>query len=202
MNLRPHDLLWLRTDATLLTITAPWVAQQWSTQQPVVVRRDLRRDNAIPIGVRGKARHERAAGWVKEHDVMRIDTPEDLVKCATMHIFQGLPTVQALMQLDQQRWSWCWGVTGSTGFALATSLPVLHVASDLDLLIRAPCPLDAEEIAHWQQQISRLPCRADSQVETPYGAFALNEWRPNGRVLLKTARGPRLTDRPWQEVAP
>lgn len=103
------------------------------------------------------------------------------------------------MQLHQQRWSWSWGVTGSTGFALTTGLPVLHASSDLDLLIRAPQPLQAEEVTAWQQQVSRLPCRADTQVETPVGAFALNEWLREGRVLLKTARGPRLTHLPWTE---
>ncbi|MFP2008500.1 phosphoribosyl-dephospho-CoA transferase MdcG domain-containing protein [Klebsiella pneumoniae] len=39
--------------------------------------------------------------------------------------------------------------------------------------------------------------RADTQVETPYGAFALNEWLRDGRALLKTSRGARLTATPW-----
>ena len=199
MNIRPHDLLWLHADATLLGITEPWVAQQWSPQQPVVVRRDVVQQVAIPISVRGAARHQRAAGWVQMQDVQRIDAPEDLVARAATHRFHALPTVQALQQLQQQRWSWQWGVTGSTGFALATSLAVLHAESDLDLLIRAPQPLDSDELALWQQRLLQLPCRADTQIETPCGAFALNEWLRSGRVLLKTTRGPRLTDLPWTE---
>ncbi|ORM72046.1 malonate decarboxylase holo-ACP synthase [Pantoea rwandensis] len=199
MNIRPHDLLWLHADATLLAIKEGWVAQQWSPQQPVVVRRDVVQQSTVPIGVRGEARHQRAAGWVRIQDVARIDAPEDLVARAATHRFHALPTVQALHQLQQQRWSWQWGVTGSTGFALATSLPVLHAASDLDLLIRAPQPLNPDELTVWQQQLLQLPCRADTQIETPYGAFALNEWLRSGQVLLKTARGPRLTHLPWTE---
>lgn len=202
MNVRPHDLLWLQADATLLDIQEPWVAQQWSEQQPVVVRRDRMQQGNIPIGVRGAARHQRAAGWVQARDVVRIDAPETLVDRAASHVFRALPTVQALIKLQQQRWTWCWGVTGSTGFALATSLPVLHADSDLDLLIRAPQPLDPDELAEWQRQLALLPCRVDTQVETPVGAFALNEWLRTGRVLLKTAQGPRLTDLPWTEENP
>nr|VUD28377.1 phosphoribosyl-dephospho-CoA transferase [Raoultella sp. NCTC 9187] len=33
--------------------------------------------------------------------------------------------------------------------------------------------------------MEKLPCRTDTQIETPFGAFALNEWLREGRVLLK-----------------
>ena len=88
-------------------------------------------------------------------------------------------------------------ITGSTGYALATEIPVLHAASDLDLLIRAPQPIAREALLAWQSRVAQLPCRADTQVETPAGAFALNEWLRDGRVLLKTSRGARLTAAPW-----
>ncbi|WP_416413365.1 malonate decarboxylase holo-ACP synthase [Pantoea sp. App145] len=196
---RPHDLLWLRHDAALLGVTEPWVAELWNHQQPVVVRRDVRKDGLIPVGVRGQARHQRAAGWVALHDVTHIISPEMLVVPAKLN---DHPTVQALVMLRQQPWSWEWGVTGSTGFALATTLPVLHRDSDLDLLIRAPQPRQPVDFARWQQALAALPCRADTQIETPQGGFALNEWLRSGRVLLKTARGPRLTDNPWAEETP
>lgn len=54
------------------------------------------------------------------------------------------------------RWPWGWGVTGSTGYALATEIPVLHAASDLDLLIRAPQPLDREALLEWQTRVAQL----------------------------------------------
>ncbi len=107
------------------------------------------------------------------------------------------PPVQAAIALTLHPWSWRWGVTGSTGYALATEIPVLHAASDLDLLIRAPQPLDREALREWLARVAQLPCRADTQVETPYGAFAPNEWLRDGRALLKTSHGARLTATPW-----
>ena len=196
---RPHDLLWLRHDAALLGITESWVAGLWNPRQPVVVRRDVMTRGLIPVGVRGQARHQRAAGWVSPAEVVRVVSPEMLVVPTqlTPH-----PTVQALVALRQHPWPWEWGVTGSTGFALATGLPVLHQDSDLDVLIRAPQPLPSADVARWQRILATLPCRTDSQIETSQGGFALNEWLRSGRVLLKTATGPRLTDNPWAEEMP
>lgn len=65
--------------------------------------------------------------------------------------------------LTLHRWPQGWGVTGSTGYALATEIPVLHAASDLDLLIRAPQPLDREALLEWQTRVAQLPCRADTR---------------------------------------
>ncbi|WP_368761082.1 phosphoribosyl-dephospho-CoA transferase MdcG domain-containing protein, partial [Klebsiella quasipneumoniae] len=55
-----------------------------------------------------------------------------------------------------------------------------------------------EALLEWQSRVAKLPCRADTQVETPYGAFALNEWLRDGRALLKTSHGARLTTAPWR----
>jgi len=49
--------------------------------------------------------------------------------------------------------------------------------------------------------VTQLPCRADTQIETPLGGFALTEWLREGRALLKTARGPRLVADPWVQEA-
>ena len=67
----------------------------------------------------------------------------------------------------------------------------------MDLTIRAPQALDRSSLEKWQQQLTDGLCRADTQVETPYGAFALNEWLRDGKALLKTSRGPRLVSDPW-----
>lgn len=180
MNIRPHDLLWLHADTTLLDIQESWVALQWNAQQPVVVRRDVMQQDRIPIGVRGSARHQRAAGWVRGQDVLRIDTPEVLLARASDSVFRALPTVEAVMQLYQQRWSWSWGVTGSTGFALATGLPVLHATSDLDLLIRAPLPL----------QTGRLRPGSNNCQVCPVGPIPRwkRRWVPS-RLMSGCARG-------------
>jgi len=196
---RPHDLLWLRSDSALLAISDAWVSQHWQHAFPVVVRRDVNQSGLIPVGVRGEKREQRAAGWTDAADIERVVTPEMLADRSQLLAspFVDYPPVRAAIALSDSVWPWYWGGTGSTGYALATQRPTLHAASDLDLLIRAPQPLARDELQQWQSQTETLPCRVDTQVETPLGAFALNEWLREGRVLLKTATGPRLTASPW-----
>ena len=111
--------------------------------------------------------------------------------------FISQPPLQVALLLAQQSWPWTWGITGSTGYALATGIPVIHAASDLDLLIRAPQPLSRDALEKWQQQLAGGLCRADTQVDTPRGGFALNEWLRDGKALLKTSQGPQLVRDPW-----
>lgn len=200
-TLCPHDLIWLNHTSALEDITEPWVAQQWQFTLPVVVRRDIDNKSRIPVGVRGMKRGQRAAGWVQEHNIMRRITPEMLIEREVLLFspFVLLPPLQAALALTVYRWPWHWGVTGSTGYALATGVSVLHAESDLDLLIRAPQPLEREALQEWKACVDLFPCRVDTQVETPYGAFSLNEWLRDGYVLLKTSRGVRLTAAPWHK---
>ncbi|WP_419715641.1 malonate decarboxylase holo-ACP synthase [Dickeya dadantii] len=197
---RPHDLLWLTSREALEGIDAPWVDSQWRPALPVVVRRDVDPAGRIPVGVRGLRRDQRAAGWVTAESMVRVVTPEMLCDLPSLlhSPFVSQPPVQVAIQLAQQHWPWQWGITGGTGYALATQMPVLHADSDLDVLIRAPQALDRDALADWQRQLSssRL-CRADTQVETPHGGFALAEWLRDGQALLKTDRGPRRVSDPW-----
>ncbi|MBS6438173.1 malonate decarboxylase holo-ACP synthase [Pantoea sp.] len=199
MTPRPHDLLWLRADSALLSVKEAWVSQHWHVGLPVVVRRDVATAERIPVGVRGERREQRAAAWVQAADILRVTTPEMLADrvCLLASPFVAYRPVQAALALSERRWPWRWGVTGSVGYALATSIPVLHPGSDLDLTIRAPQPLARDLLQQWQAQTESLPCRVDTQVETPSGAFALSEWLRDGRALVKTAAGPVLTASPW-----
>ncbi|MEO3740434.1 malonate decarboxylase holo-ACP synthase [Kosakonia sp. WA-90] len=199
-SLRPHDLLWLSVRDALEEVSEPWVAEIWHIGLPVVVRRDVDVSGRIPVGVRGLRRDQRAAGWVRPEQVNRVVSPEQLIapQALLRSPFISQPPVQLALQLAQQNWPWPWGVTGSTAYALATGIPVIHATSDLDLLIRAPQPLAQAELQRWQQQISGGLCRADTQVETPYGGFALAEWLRDGRVMLKTNHGPCLMSDPWR----
>nr|WP_237391237.1 malonate decarboxylase holo-ACP synthase [Cedecea sulfonylureivorans] len=196
---RPHDLLWLTDRDALEGITEEWVASQWRPALPVVVRRDVNREGRIPVGVRGMRRDQRAGGWANTTKVKRVVSPEALASHDVLvrSPFVSMPPVQGAIQLALREWPWAWGITGSAGYALATEVPVLHADSDLDLLIRCPERVAREALAEWQQIIGRLLCRADTQIETPRGAFALAEWLREGRVLLKTSGGPQLVSDPW-----
>lgn len=200
--IRPHDLIWIKDDSALTANeTLPeWVFQQWRTSLPLVVRRDIQQGGRIPVGIRGMKRSQRAAAWVDEEAIRRVVTPESLVSepLALLHsTFVSQPPLQALIMLAQRPWPWRWGVTGSCGYALATEIPVMHAASDLDLLVRCPQPASYDDLQQVAQWLQALPCRADAQIETPLGGFALSEWLQDGRAMLKTASGPLLTMDPW-----
>jgi len=200
---RPHDLLWLTTRDALEGISESWVENAWHIGLPVVVRRDVDANGRIPVGVRGLKRDQRAAGWVSPAHVARVVSPEQLAveNDLLRSPFITQPPVQVAVQLSRQSWPWSWGITGSTGYALATGIPVIHADSDLDLIIRAPLPLTRAELTMWQSQLSQALCRVDTQVDTPIGGFALAEWLREGKALLKTARGPQLVRDPWQREA-
>ncbi|MCU6677515.1 malonate decarboxylase holo-ACP synthase [Leclercia tamurae] len=198
-TLRPHDLIWLNARDALEGIADAWVDGAWHTGLPVVVRRDVDGNGRIPVGVRGLKRDQRAAGWVNPDQIVRVVSPEQLSAEASLlrSPFITQPPVQVAVQLSRMTWPWTWGITGSTGYALATGIAVIHADSDLDLLIRAPQPLSPDVLLAWQSHLKGALCRADTQVETPLGGFALNEWLRDGKTLLKTDRGPRLTANPW-----
>lgn len=198
-TLRPHDLIWLNARDALEEASESWVDDVWHTGLPVVVRRDVDEAGRVPVGVRGMKRSQRAAGWSDPNAITRVCSPESLVDSQALlrSAFISQPPVQVALLLSQQTWPWVWGITGSTGYALATGIPVIHASSDLDLLIRAPQALSRESLEKWQRQLTGALCRADTQVETPYGAFALNEWLRDGKTLLKTSQGPRLVSDPW-----
>ena len=196
---RPHDLLWLTDRDALEGVNEAWVASQWRPALPVVVRRDVNHDGRIPVGIRGMRRDQRAAAWAWADKIKRTVCPEDLAlhEVLVNSPFVSMPSVQGAIQLALRDWPWTWGITGSVGYALATEVPVLHADSDLDLIIRSPRPVEREALREWQQVVGQLLCRADTQIETPQGAFALAEWLRAERVLLKTSRGPHLVSDPW-----
>jgi phosphoribosyl-dephospho-CoA transferase len=178
---------------------------------PAVVRRD--RDlNWIPIGLRGTTRSERHKGWLSPQALIRRVTPEALAAAVLDGELAGsvkeFPSLQALAQWAPQLCDsgLAWGPTGGVGFALATGLPVLRESSDLDLVVRAPLPLTAQQHDLLQRLCTAKACRIDLQVETGQGGFAFAEWlRGHGQgqsggpsILLKTAAGPLLIDDPWR----
>lgn len=199
--LHPHDLVWLKANATPVAEELPeWVSQQWQPRLPLVVRRDIQPEGRIPVGIRGMQRSQRAAAWVAKDDICRVVTPASLVAdpLGLLHSpFVSQPQIQALLALIPWQFPWYWGVTGGCGYALATEIPVIHANSDLDLLIHWSHPARAEQVEILVQQLLMLPCRIDVQIATPKGGFALREWLLGGGVMLKTATGPLLTLDPW-----
>jgi phosphoribosyl-dephospho-CoA transferase len=206
----PHDLLWIGERAGLL-VDEPlpsWAGDAWIMAAPAVVRREhVATPGLIPVGLRGRTRSERCKAYLRESSVVRRVRPEELVQADFASMYAFLLAFPAVMELGRvapllDATGLPWGPTGSVGFALATGLPVLRQASDLDLVVRAAKPLGEKQLSALLALAGLVQCRIDIQIETPFGAFALAEFAA-GRtaILLKTDMGPRLTDDPWRPAA-
>lgn len=203
---RPHDLLWLGDAEVLHSMTSEplpsWATVEWMAVAPVVVRRQRFDDpTMIPVGLRGQERHQRHAACVPRNAIHRSLSPE-MLKTSSCPV--DLPALEAFAiarpLLDAIELPW--GPTGGVGFALATGLPVLHAQSDLDLVLRAPSPLDRTQIDRLAMLLQHRTCRIDLQIDTGFGGFSFAEWiAGRERILLKTDNGPLLTYDPWRPHA-
>lgn len=231
---RPHDLVWVSDPAALhLRGEAPgdtpgsipgW-CRPWPCRgglAPVVVRRERTRDpDLLPVGLRGRLRHQRQAAYLERRGAGRIMQPEDLVSQALAGMLKGerhmvelssaLHGIAAAMDATGLPW----GPTGGFGFALATGLPVLHGGSDLDLVLRAASPIGGRQALALARALERAERNIDLQIDTGVGGFSFKEWMACGqprhgergparsegdrarRILLKTAEGPLLVSDPW-----
>ena len=196
-TIRPHDILCIAGDPLCLAGDAQLALEHFRAAPYVVVRRAAHEQGRIPIGIRGKSRNERFAGFVEPAAVREVFSPESL-RCLSST--RNMPAFAALAALQQcwQELALAWGPAGSVGFELATGAAVVHEASDLDLLLRADQPLSMEQAQALHNATQALSSSVDVQVETPQGAFALKEYmaRP-GSLLLRTLHGPQLVSDPW-----
>lgn len=163
----------------------------------VVVRRAEARGHLVPIGVRGKERQERYAGWLhRSHIAARIAPEEIGMPCprSDLPAFQALRTIRKRLSGSP----WTWGPSGSVAFELVSGAPVVHARSDLDLMVRAAEPLADSALRALLEVTRDAACSVDIQIETPGGAFSPGEYlRSQGQCLLRTVHGPVLVASPW-----
>lgn len=210
MHPRPHDLLWSRLPGCgwqSAGAQPAWVAALLELGLPWVVRRGPAPSGMVAVGVRGAARQQRHPGWLDLAQVAAIATPEMLARARGWRHHPRLDALPALTELERLA-PWLdaisaqhgiqWGITGGVGYELACKQAVLHLDSDLDLLLRCAQPLPRGLAAEWQDCLRAATCRIDVQLQVPAGAVALAEWARAGRVLLKTQDGPCLVDDPWR----
>ncbi|WP_417760977.1 malonate decarboxylase holo-ACP synthase [Shewanella sp.] len=204
LQVKPHDLLWV--NAVIDTDTVPeWFSIADLLQRPVVVRRAVTTANHIAVGLRGYTRSQRYANVVAIDAVRRTMTPEQLVEQQGWYgrmTQNPLPHWQTLATIAEcmHTLGLTWGITGSLGFELATNIATANHQSDIDLRLCCPQAIDKSVGFSLMEQLNRLAQRPDIQIETPTGAFAINEWlSSSSSVLLKTARGPIITATPWAD---
>lgn len=201
MNVNPHDLLWISKDDDLVieSIVPEWFMRSGISRYPVVVRREALPHDWIPVGIRGSTRSQRLAAKIKLNHVVKRVTPQSVVANYQHNIKKSLlPAMQALQYLIDTNLAWQWGITGSAAYQLVTDVIVMNERSDLDLSFWCPVEIDRNRFILLSEQLNSLPCKIDAQIETPNGAFALNEYVRGDKVMLKTQHGPILTIDPWQ----
>ncbi len=205
--MRPHDLLRL-ADGAGIHYEGPdpaWVPASLARAPWVVVRRARTTNELIPVGVRGSTRPERLAAFLAPTAVAARVSPEGLAAArGWRHAFRARwpGAVRVLDAVDQLFASLglAWGPTGSVGFELATGVAVAGPASDLDVVVRAPEPWSLDRARELVEDLTRLPARIETQLDTPAGAVALAEYARGGRVLLRTPDGPKLVNDPWRHA--
>jgi phosphoribosyl-dephospho-CoA transferase len=186
-------------------VVPAWVPASLARAPWVVVRRALSQDGLIPVGIRGRTRGERFAALLAVDAVTERVSPEDLAAARSWRHMPRARSVRSLRVLDAvdelcTSLGLAWGPTGSVGFELATGVPSAGVASDLDVVIRAPQPWSLEYAREIADCLNRLPARVDAQLDVPAGAVALDEYARGGPVLLRAPDGRGLTRDPWLEA--
>jgi len=201
--LKTHDLLRLscleleHADA----VKPEWLDVVLKACPWVVVRRAVSHGKQVPVGVRGKERAQRWAGFVNPEQIAQIVSPnqlrESLVESSrrglrAFHSLRFLGPKAAMKGLD-------WGPGGSAGFELASGRPTVTEASDLDIVIRAREPFDRAFAKSICIQLEGLSARVDVLVETPCCAFSLDEYAHSqlDRLLVRTDTGRILAADPW-----
>ncbi|MDD1508966.1 malonate decarboxylase holo-ACP synthase [Pseudomonas sp. CNPSo 3701] len=200
---RPHDLLWGLRHEQLPQEAPAWARAALGGHMPVVVRRAPAKSGWVAVGIRGAAREQRYATWMRLSEISRLVTPQAVARAGRWrnHAQSHWPPLRALGELAPRldALGLAWGVTGSLGFELASGIAAAHPDSDLDLSLCAPYHLPREWALTLCRLLDEAPGRIDLQLETPYGAVALREWAGEApRVLLKTQLRPLLVSDPWQ----
>ncbi|QMV63690.1 malonate decarboxylase holo-ACP synthase [Pseudomonas berkeleyensis] len=200
---RPHDLLWGLCPEQLPQEAPAWARAALGGHVPVVVRRAAAEPGWVAVGIRGTAREQRHATWMRVSEIRRLVSPQAVARAGRWrrHAQPQWLALRALSQLGPHldTLGMAWGVTGSLGFELASGISAAHPDSDLDLSLRTPHQLPRDWARALCAVLDEAPGRIDLQLETPYGAVALREWASEApRVLLKTQSGPLLIRDPWQ----
>jgi phosphoribosyl-dephospho-CoA transferase len=205
MEVKVHDLLKVESVSCLVSdIPIPdWVHNTLERANWVVVRRDVVKDGMAPVGIRGSMRSLRFPAYLPMDAIVEKVEPELLVSQLRWKTSSRRSKMKALEILDElnafySSFAFSWGPTGSIGFELATGFPTVHEGSDIDIVLRAPKPLEKESAQALIDFHEQFPVRLDVQLETPFGAVSLVEYASvTGTILLRTSLGPCLVHNPW-----
>lgn len=164
-----------------------------------VVRRDFSSEGKVPVGLRGSSRGERFGLFIDPEYILERTRPEDLPERLRAFPIRDC-RIDFLSRLLEESFPFQWGITGSIAYSLLTGEKHWKETSDIDLRINLPKKVSRDFFGDWLQALSQSPVRIDTQIESPLGGFALKEWLKADNVLLKTDRGPFITNNPWSQT--
>jgi phosphoribosyl-dephospho-CoA transferase len=147
---RPHDLLWGLRPEHLPQDAPAWARAALARHAPVVVRRAVAEPGWVAVGIRGMAREQRFAGWMRLADIRRRLSPEAIARAGRWraHAQPQWPALRALAQLAPEL----------TAFGLAWAQRLcaqLDGASGrIDLQLETPC--GALALREWAKGAARV----------------------------------------------
>jgi phosphoribosyl-dephospho-CoA transferase len=202
VNPQVHDLLQIDPDS-FGDPTAPcWAVEALQSFPWAVVRRVPSAPREVAIGVRGKTRDQRWAGFIAKSSIRSIVQPMDLIAIHNSSIL--IPRTPAMRALQQviERWKDCdlpWGPTGSVALELVSGKQITTESSDLDIAISASNRLCFERARSLWDRIADLQPGVDIRVEAPECGFSLQEYvrTSSAKILLRYRDGVSLGDDPW-----
>jgi len=210
-EMETHALLRIAGADTLLgeTPLPAWVSAELQRAPWVVVRRTHMHDGLIPVGVRGRARAERCAAWLRPSAVLESLNPLQLAARRDWHDHPRRDEVAALAAMNiveaimrRQGLASRWGPGGSLGFEFASGCATATQRSDVDLIVHVDQPMSIGDATALLTGLAQLAVQADVLLEMWHGAMALAEYaRARPPFLLRTLDGPRLVEEPWASVA-
>ena len=210
-EMETHALLRIAgADALVGEIPLPaWVSAELRRAPWVVVRRAHMRNGLIPVGVRGRARAERCAAWLRPSAVLECLDPLQLAARRDWHGHPRRHDVAALAAMDivaaimrRQNLASRWGPGGSLGFEFASGCATATQRSDVDLIVQVDQPMSIAHATALLTGLAQLPVHADVLLEMSHGAMALAEYaRARAPFLLRTLDGPCLVEEPWAAAA-
>jgi phosphoribosyl-dephospho-CoA transferase len=200
----PQALLWEDQSAG-----APdWTHSALQRLPFVVVRRHPPQPGLLPVGIRGIFRSQRAPAWLPVSAVRECVTPRMLAADGQWRRVDvcSSPAIAVLNQVElilaAHGFADSWGPGGSVGAQLASGVVCTTVASDLDLIVYLATAFDPREASALHAELSALPVRVDTLLETPQGGVALADLTSGAeKMLLRTPRGPRLVPATLQDLA-
>lgn len=209
-NLAVHDLLFFEQNTKLIV---PMALPDWTKEIlkrcPIgIIRRDMFKDNLVPIGIRGLNKSQRLAAYLPKDKIVQRLTPKKILQDylqgkmqpldASLPLWQSLEkNIPLLTSLAMEV-----GIGGSAQFELATKIQMVKKTSDLDLIVSVTDPLTQTEAKALLNDLNRFGVHVDLQMVSAQNGFSLEEYafQQTNKIMLKTPKGPILTAQPWQDV--